>query len=114
MPPPNVHAWRGSGRAAQWNRGRTRDVGRGRAGEHTGDGGLVRPRRSAPLQLWSYSGGHNQQWQLVREVSGRHHLVARHNGKCLSAVAAPADGVQLTQRACAGSAVQGFQLTAQP
>ncbi|WP_405673579.1 RICIN domain-containing protein [Streptomyces sp. NBC_01530] len=85
-----------------------------RAGEHTGDGGLVRPRRSAPLQLWSYSGGQNQQWQPVREVSVRHHLVARHNGKCLSAVAAPADGVQLTQRACAGSAVQGFQLTAQP
>ncbi|MCX5252175.1 ThuA domain-containing protein [Streptomyces sp. NBC_00201] len=68
----------------------------------------------APLQLWSWSGGQNQQWQPVREPSGRYHLVARHSGKCLSAAATAADGVQLSQRACDGSAAQRFQLTAHP
>ncbi|MFD4555439.1 ThuA domain-containing protein, partial [Streptomyces sp. NPDC058469] len=40
---------------------------------------------NAPLQLWAYSGGTNQQWQPVRETSGRYHFVARHSGKCLTA-----------------------------
>jgi hypothetical protein len=68
---------------------------------------------NAPVQLWSYSGGQNQQWQPVREAAGRYHFVARHSGRCLSAAATAADGVRLTQRTCDGSAAQSFQLTAQ-
>ncbi|MFG2789804.1 ThuA domain-containing protein [Streptomyces sp. NPDC048419] len=68
---------------------------------------------NAPVQLWSYSGGQNQQWQPVRESAGRYHFVARHSGRCLNAAASASDGVQLTQRTCDGSAAQSFQLTAQ-
>ncbi|MFD5520019.1 ThuA domain-containing protein [Streptomyces sp. NPDC127066] len=69
---------------------------------------------NAPLQLWSWSNGQNQQWQPVKESSGRYHFVARHSGKCLSAAASAANSVQLTQRGCDGSAAQSFALTAQP
>jgi hypothetical protein len=69
---------------------------------------------NAPLQLWSWSSGQNQQWQPVRESTGRYHFIARHSGRCLSAAASAANSVQLTQRACDGSAAQSFALTAQP
>ncbi|MEU4165291.1 ThuA domain-containing protein [Streptomyces sp. NPDC026665] len=69
---------------------------------------------NAPLQLWSWSSGQNQQWQPVKESTGRYHFVARHSGKCLSAAGSAANGVQLTQRGCDGSAAQSFALTAQP
>ncbi|MCX5008012.1 RICIN domain-containing protein [Streptomyces sp. NBC_00638] len=69
---------------------------------------------NAPLQLWSYGGGQNQQWLPVKESSGRYHFTARHSGKCLSAAASAANSAQLTQRACDGSAAQSFALTAQP
>ncbi|AEY87160.1 hypothetical protein SHJG_1885 [Streptomyces hygroscopicus subsp. jinggangensis 5008] len=69
---------------------------------------------NAPLQLWSYSGGTNQQWLPVKEATGRYHFTARHSGKCLTASGTAADSVQLTQRTCDGSAAQSFQLTAQP
>ncbi|WP_053848032.1 ThuA domain-containing protein [Streptomyces sp. NRRL B-24085] len=68
---------------------------------------------NAPLQLWAWSGGTNQQWQPVRSTSGRYHFVARHSGRCLTAAAAATNSVQLTQRACDGSAAQDFQLAAQ-
>ncbi|WTP83293.1 ThuA domain-containing protein [Streptomyces sp. NBC_00178] len=70
--------------------------------------------QGAPLQLWSYSGGLNQQWQPVRESSGRYHFSARHSGQCLTSSTAATDSVQLTQRPCDGSAAQSFALTAQP
>ncbi|MCX5144021.1 ThuA domain-containing protein [Streptomyces sp. NBC_00338] len=67
----------------------------------------------APVQLWAYGGGANQQWKPVREASGRYHLVARHSGRCLSTPASVAPGVQLVQRSCDGSAAQSFGLVAQ-
>lgn len=69
---------------------------------------------NAPLQLWSYGGGGNQQWLPVREAPGRYHFTTRHSGKCLSTTSSAADGVQLVQRACDNSAAQSFHLTAQP
>ncbi|MFE6489232.1 ThuA domain-containing protein [Streptomyces sp. NPDC057757] len=69
---------------------------------------------NAPLQLWSYSGGQNQQWLPVKESTGRYHFTARHSGKCLTAAGAATNSVQLTQRACDGSTAQSFTLTAQP
>jgi hypothetical protein len=67
----------------------------------------------APLQLWSYAAGQNQQWRPVQETGGRYHFVARHSGKCLSAAATAGNSIQLTQRSCDGSGAQSFQLTAQ-
>ncbi len=69
---------------------------------------------NAPLQLWSYGGGTNQQWLPVKEATGRYHFTARHSGKCLTASGTAADSVQLTQRTCDGSGAQSFQLAAQP
>ncbi|MFD8688197.1 ThuA domain-containing protein [Streptomyces sp. NPDC059651] len=67
----------------------------------------------APLQLWAYGGGANQQWKPVREPSGRYHFIARHSGKCLSVPSSGAAGVQLVQRGCDGSAAQSYGLVTQ-
>ncbi|MFG2574146.1 RICIN domain-containing protein [Streptomyces sp. NPDC048481] len=65
----------------------------------------------APLQLWSYGGGGNQQWLPVPEPGGGYRFTARHSGKCLSTTGGSADGVALVQRTCDGSAAQTFRLT---
>lgn len=69
---------------------------------------------NAPLQLWSYAGGHNQQWRVAREASGLYRFTARHSGHCLSALAGAPGGTQLEQRACDGSSAQSFRLTQRP
>ncbi|MET9048614.1 RICIN domain-containing protein [Streptomyces sp. NPDC004362] len=67
----------------------------------------------APLQLWAYGGGDNQQWQPVDEGGGAYHFVNRHSGKCLDVPgASTADSVQLTQYTCNGTAAQRFQVSA--
>ncbi|MEU4066356.1 ThuA domain-containing protein [Streptomyces wedmorensis] len=68
----------------------------------------------APLQLWAYGSGTNQQWLPVGEPSGRYHFVARHSGKCLTAGGSATTGVQLVQRTCDGSPSQSFRPTAAP
>jgi hypothetical protein len=76
---------------------------------------------NAPIQLWSYSGGKNQQWQLVPESNGAYHLVSRNSAagqghsECLTVPGATtADSTQLQQSKCAGTAAQSFKLVAQP
>ncbi|MEK8105918.1 RICIN domain-containing protein [Micromonospora sp. M12] len=69
---------------------------------------------SAPIQLWSYSGGNNQQWRAESEGGGYYRLVNRSSGKCLDVPAAStADGVQLVQYTCNGTAAQSFRLVPQ-
>lgn len=65
---------------------------------------------NAPLQLWTYSNGNNQQWQPVAEADGYFHFVSRHSGKCLSVVGA-ADSAQLVQLACNNGAAQSFRVS---
>ncbi|WIV58214.1 RICIN domain-containing protein [Amycolatopsis nalaikhensis] len=66
---------------------------------------------NAGLQLWSYSGGGNQQWQPVSEGSGYYHFIARHSGKCLTVPgSSTADSGQLVQATCNGSAAQSFKV----
>ncbi len=73
------------------------------AGVSTADGGLI--------HLWTYGGGNNQQWLPVAETSGDYHFVSRHSGRCLDVPSSStADGVQLQQWACNGSAAQAFSL----
>ncbi|MEU4220416.1 RICIN domain-containing protein [Actinoplanes sp. NPDC026623] len=68
---------------------------------------------NAPIQTWSYSDGNNQQWQPVAEAGGTYHFVNRNSGKCLDVPgASTADGVQLVQYSCNGTAAQSFRLTA--
>ncbi len=69
----------------------------------------------APIQLWSYSNGANQQWQAVPEASDTYHFVNLNSGMCLSAASdSTANSVQLEQHACNGSTLESFRLTAQP
>ncbi|WP_329219223.1 RICIN domain-containing protein [Streptomyces sp. NBC_01485] len=67
---------------------------------------------SAPMQLWEYGGGPNQQWLPVHEGGGAYHFVNRNSGKCLDDPAAStADSVQFAQYTCNGTAAQRFQVT---
>ncbi|MFC1426689.1 RICIN domain-containing protein [Streptacidiphilus sp. N1-12] len=66
---------------------------------------------SAPIQLWAYGGGNNQQWLPVAESTGTYHFVNRNSGKCLDVPAAStADSTQLQQYTCNGTAAQSFTL----
>jgi hypothetical protein len=66
---------------------------------------------NAPLQLWAYGGGANQQWQWVAEGSGYFHFVNRNSAKCLTVPgASTADSTQLVQATCNGSAAQSFRV----
>jgi hypothetical protein len=66
---------------------------------------------NAPIQTWTYGGGLNQQWQAVPEADGYYHFVNRNSGKCLDVPAASAaDGVQLVQYTCNGTAAQSFRV----
>ncbi|HEY0804714.1 MAG TPA: RICIN domain-containing protein, partial [Pseudonocardiaceae bacterium] len=72
---------------------------------------------NAPIHLWTYGGGLNQQWQAVPEGNGTYHIVSRNGAgtECLTVPnSSTADGVQLTQTACTGSASQSFRLNQQP
>ncbi|RCH70272.1 coagulation factor 5/8 type domain-containing protein [Streptomyces sp. SDr-06] len=68
---------------------------------------------AAPVQLWSYGGGANQQWLPVQETGGTYHFVNRNSGKCLDVPgASTADGARVQQYACNGTAAQSFSLDA--
>jgi type 1 glutamine amidotransferase len=72
---------------------------------------------NAPIQLWSYSGGKNQQWQAVPTGSGSYRLVNRNSAsgqghmECLSVPGSSgSNSVQLTQTLCNGGSNQSFNL----
>jgi glucosylceramidase len=74
-------------------------------------GGPGATGEGVPLQLWSWAGGDNQQWQAIRLADGTNHLVARHSGKCIDLPgASAANGVQLQQRTCNGDGAEAFDL----
>lgn len=67
--------------------------GRGGGPSATGDGTQV--------QLWSYGGGTNQQWQPVALGGGNYKFVARNSGKCLDVRnVSTANGARLQQWTC--------------
>ena len=67
---------------------------------------------NAGLQLWTYGGGNNQQWQAVSEGSGYFHFVSRYSSKCLTVPNdSTADSTQLVQLTCNGGTAQSFRLT---
>ncbi len=74
---------------------------------------------NAPIQLWDYVGGKNQQWQLVPAAGGGYYVVNRDSAagqghmECLTVPgSSTADSVQLVQLNCAGTAAQTFTLVA--
>ncbi len=74
----------------------------------------------ANIQLWSYTGGKNQQWQFVPDGNGTYRVVSRNSAsgqghsECLTVPgSSTSDGVRLQQSKCSGSASQSFKLVAQ-
>jgi len=76
------------------------------AGPSTANGALV--------HLWTYVSGTNQQWLPTSLGGGYYKFVNRYSGSCLDVPSAStADGVQLQQYTCNGTAAQSYLLTAQ-
>ena len=66
---------------------------------------------NAPVQLWSYGGGLNQQWQWVSEGGGYYHFVNRNSARCLTVPGgSTANSVQLVQASCTGAGSQSFRV----
>jgi beta-glucanase (GH16 family) len=78
-------------------------------------GGVGATATGVKIQLWSYGGATNEQWQPVALGNGAYQFVARNSGLCLDTPSAStANGVQLQQYTCNGTAAQAFYLTQQP
>ncbi len=74
-------------------------------------GGPSATAAGTAIQTWSYGGGTNQLWQPISVGSGYYRFVARNSGLCLEVPgASTANGVQLRQNPCSGSAAQAFRL----
>jgi ricin-type beta-trefoil lectin protein len=88
-------------------------VGTANAPAQVWDDTNVSSADSSPIQLWTYGGGNNQQWQPVLETGSTYHFVNRFSGKCLDVPSAStADSVQLQQYTCNGTGAQSFTLNA--
>jgi beta-glucanase (GH16 family) len=80
-------------------------------------GGAGATGNAVKVQLWSIggNGGTNQQWKPVSLGNGYFKFVARHSGRCLDVPgASTANGVQLQQWDCNGTAAQAFRVVQQP
>ncbi|MFK4105329.1 RICIN domain-containing protein [Streptomyces sp. NPDC019531] len=101
--------------AQQWSFTATSDgyvrINNGNATGQVVDVADVSNADNAPVHLWSYGGGANQQWLPVDEGGGAYHFVNRNSGKCLDDPgASTADSVQFVQYTCNGTAAQRFQV----
>lgn len=76
-------------------------------------GGATSP--GAPLQLWEWAKGQDQQFEFVRLDDGNYQLVARHSGLCVAVDGGSKDnGAAVVQQPCdSGSAAQSFALKVQ-
>jgi endoglucanase len=69
----------------------------------------------SPVQLWTYAGGTNQQWQATRVGNGTYTLVGVGSGLCLAVAGkATTNGAALQVATCDGSSAQRWRLAAQP
>ncbi|MFF9765964.1 RICIN domain-containing protein [Streptomyces sp. NPDC014636] len=102
--------------AQQWSLAATSDgyvrIGNGNSTDQVVDVADLSTADNAPVHLWSYGGGANQQWLPVDDGGGAYHFVNRNSGKCLDDPgASTADSVQFAQYTCNGTAAQRFQVT---
>jgi hypothetical protein len=79
-------------------------------------GGTGAMGNGTPIQLWSYDGGSNEQWQAVflhTDSNGNnvYKFIAQNSGLCLDTPAASStNGLQLDQYTCIGTNAQAFTL----
>jgi glucosylceramidase len=79
-------------------------------------GGPSATGNGTPVQLWSATGGTNQQWLPTLQSDGSYTFTARNSGnECLDVTnRSTANGTQLQQWACtAGDPAQAFRLVPQ-
>jgi uncharacterized protein YcnI len=63
------------------------------------------------MQLWTYAGNPNEEWQAVSLGDGYYKFIGQGSGLCLDTPAAStANGVQLQIYTCNGTAAQAFRL----
>jgi hypothetical protein len=63
------------------------------------------------IQLWTYTGASNEEWEAVSLGSGYYKFVGQGSGLCLDTPgASTANGVQLQIYTCNGTAAQAFKL----
>ncbi|MFJ9815093.1 RICIN domain-containing protein [Streptomyces sp. NPDC101151] len=101
--------------AQQWSFTATGDghvrIGNGNSTGQVVDVADVSTADNAPVHLWGYGGGANQQWLPVDDGGGAFHFVNRNSGKCLDDPGASlADSLQFVQYTCNGTAAQRFQV----
>ncbi|MBB5319405.1 hypothetical protein HDF09_004113 [Edaphobacter lichenicola] len=79
-------------------------------------GGVGATGNQVPIQLWSYGGASNEQWQAVllgadSNWNGIYKFIAQNSGLCLDVPSASkSDGQQLDQFSCNGTNAQAFTL----
>ncbi|CAB3808877.1 hypothetical protein LMG28614_06900 [Paraburkholderia ultramafica] len=64
----------------------------------------------APAIQWNCNGQTNQSYSLIQQGNG-FAIVAAHSHLCLAAASLTAQGPQVTQQACSGSALQTWQIS---
>ncbi|WP_189082361.1 RICIN domain-containing protein, partial [Mangrovihabitans endophyticus] len=72
----------------------------------------VSTANGAAIQQWDYTGGTNQQWQVVAAGDGAYRITARHSGKALDVRdVSTANGAAIQQWDYTGGANQQWTLT---
>jgi hypothetical protein len=115
-----VQQWTCNGSAAQQWQFTGTDSGYFKVATHnnTGqvldvNGGTTATADGVKITLWSSTGGTNQQFQPVLLSGSSYKLIARHSAKCMDVNgASTADGVQMQQWTCNGTAAQSFSIAA--
>jgi hypothetical protein len=65
----------------------------------------------SPIQLWTYAGASNEEWEAVSLGNGYYKFVGQGSGLCLDVPgASTANGVQLQIYTCNGTTAQAFKL----
>jgi glucosylceramidase len=78
-------------------------------------GGSGATHSGTKIQLWSSTGGTNQQWRQVAVGNGYYELVVRNSNKCLAVPAGSlANRTQLVQSTCVNATNEQFSLVSEP
>jgi galactose oxidase len=67
-------------------------------------------KAGAPVIQWDCNGGANQTYSLTPQGSG-YAIIASHSGMCLAAASVTAEGPQILQQVCNGSAKQTWEVS---
>lgn len=59
----------------------------------------ISTQNNAPVWIWSYINGDNQQWKFVSHANGYYKIISKNSGMCLSTISqSTANGINLVQQ----------------